>query len=374
MTVVFEMHLRLGGDPRAFEDFKALQHELAKLQHVACPDVDWAQVEALCTRLFEGNGAELQTVAAFILARSYRTGIAGMSEGVALLSTLTEHWRCLWPTQSSDRLELLSWLFAQLQGLLRTLDWSRASVPLLSSLELELERLEHQLTRAGQAPTVTLQALRHQASHLLQRMQAGRAPGMPMQHWPSLPAPEVMMPSVSVPVLPTRHRFAIEPRNKRRGLVLAIVASVLTMVLAGGFGWRHNVTEHRVEPAVVQPLRLDSLNLFEVGSAELVPGSTPLLLKTLVDIKARPGWLIVIAGHTDANGDPVQNLELSRARASAVRDWIKTVGDIPDSCFAVQGFAGSQPLASNEHQAGRAANRRVDIRLLPQPDDCAQRP
>ncbi|WP_192981008.1 OmpA family protein [Pseudomonas sp. EggHat1] len=118
-------------------------------------------------------------------------------------------------------------------------------------------------------------------------------------------------------------------------------------------------------------VRLDSLSLFASGSAELKPGSAKVLINALVDIKAQPGWLIVIAGHTDATGDPKRNLLLSRARAAAVRDWMQRMGDIPDSCFAVQGFGADQPVSSNETPEGRAANRRVDIRLVPESGACA---
>ncbi len=118
------------------------------------------------------------------------------------------------------------------------------------------------------------------------------------------------------------------------------------------------------------PVRLDSLSLFNTGSADLKPGSTKVLINALVGIKAQAGWLIVITGHTDATGNPEQNLHLSRARAAAVRDWMQRMGDIPDSCFAVQGFAASQPVASNETEQGRAANRRVDIRLVPEEGAC----
>lgn len=90
-----------------------------------------------------------------------------------------------------------------------------------------------------------------------------------------------------------------------------------------------------------------------------------LLISALVDIKAQPGWLIVVAGHSDATGNPEQNLQLSRARAAAVRNWMQSSGDFPDSCFAVQGFGASQPIADNQTEAGRAANRRVDISLVP---------
>jgi outer membrane protein OmpA-like peptidoglycan-associated protein len=119
-----------------------------------------------------------------------------------------------------------------------------------------------------------------------------------------------------------------------------------------------------------EPVRLDSLSLFNTGSADLKPGSTKVLINALVDIKAQAGWLIVITGHTDATGNPEQNLHLSRARAAAVRDWMQRMGDIPDSCFAVQGFAASQPVASNDTEQGRASNRRVDIRLVPEEGAC----
>ncbi|PNB72248.1 flagellar motor protein MotB [Pseudomonas sp. GW456-E7] len=121
---------------------------------------------------------------------------------------------------------------------------------------------------------------------------------------------------------------------------------------------------------IPDPVRLDSLSLFGTGSAELKPGSTKVLIGALATIKAQPGWLIVITGHTDLTGSPEQNLELSRARAASVRDWMQRMGDIPDSCFAVQGFGAKQPVASNDTEAGRAANRRVDIRLVPEVGAC----
>jgi len=121
---------------------------------------------------------------------------------------------------------------------------------------------------------------------------------------------------------------------------------------------------------ISNPVRLDSLSLFSTGSAQLKADSTKVLISALVDIKAQPGWLIVIAGHTDATGSVEQNLQLSRARAAAVHDWMRRMGDIPDSCFAVQGFGASQPIASNDTETGRMANRRVDIRLVPELGAC----
>lgn len=129
-------------------------------------------------------------------------------------------------------------------------------------------------------------------------------------------------------------------------------------------------TMPRGVPDKPRTIRLDSLSLFSSGSAQLKPASTKFLVNALAGIKAQPGWLIVITGHTDATGSDEQNLRLSRARASAVHDWIRHMGDIPDNCFAVQGLGASQPIASNDTEQGRSANRRVEIRLVPEVGAC----
>ncbi|MFK0095003.1 OmpA family protein [Pseudomonas sp. NPDC090592] len=126
----------------------------------------------------------------------------------------------------------------------------------------------------------------------------------------------------------------------------------------------------QASPGRPRMVRLDSLSLFSSGSAQLKPESTKLLVTALAGIKAQPGWLIVITGHTDATGNDAHNLRLSRARAAAVHDWIQHMGDIPSDCFAVQGLGASQPVASNDTEQGRSANRRVEIRLVPEAGAC----
>ena len=117
-------------------------------------------------------------------------------------------------------------------------------------------------------------------------------------------------------------------------------------------------------------VRLDSMSLFDSGKFALKQGSTRFLVNSLVGIKARPGWLIVVSGHTDNTGNPPLNQMLSLKRAEAVRDWMRDTGDVPESCFAVQGYGESRPIESNETAAGRALNRRVEISLVPQADAC----
>ena len=127
---------------------------------------------------------------------------------------------------------------------------------------------------------------------------------------------------------------------------------------------------HPVVKEAPKILRLDSLSLFDTGKAVLKPGSLKMLVTALVDIKARPGWLIVVAGHTDSTGNALANQQLSLKRAEALRDWMLSTSDVSPTCFAVQGFGASRPIATNDTPNGRALNRRVEISLVPQADAC----
>jgi outer membrane protein OmpA-like peptidoglycan-associated protein len=114
-------------------------------------------------------------------------------------------------------------------------------------------------------------------------------------------------------------------------------------------------------------IELDSLSLFKSGSAVLNPGSNRVLVGALELINAHPAKRVLIAGHTDSVGDPRSNQSLSEARAGSVRDWLADASGISPTRFAIQGYGDTRPKASNETEAGRAANRRVEITLVP---DC----
>lgn len=380
MTALFEMHIRVGGDPRGFSEFTALRDELAKLSHPACPDVDWAKVEQLCLTLFHHNGAELQTAASFALARSQRYGLEGMAQGVTLIEALCSEWPTVWPAMASVRLDILAWLFAQWQPLLRRLEITAQTLPALKHLGGELSRLATQLDWQRQAPLVTLHALRHQIDGLMQRVERNVYSGerllQPIRG--PEPAPAFVMPVVILPAHPMPEVPPAATKISKRRIALWMCALASTIALACGLGWwsqmsgadKRLLKTFQQEHVMHSPVRLDSLSLFDAGSTELKPGSTKVLINALVNIKAQPGWLIVITGHTDTTGDAEQNLRISYARASAVRDWMQRMGDIPDNCFSVLGAAGRQPIASNDTASGRAANRRVDIQLVPQVEAC----
>ncbi|ATZ10330.1 OmpA family protein [Erwinia amylovora] len=125
-----------------------------------------------------------------------------------------------------------------------------------------------------------------------------------------------------------------------------------------------------VEKDTPQAVRLDALSLFDTGKYQLKPNSTKMLVKALMGIKAKPGWLIVVAGHTDNTGEANANQVLSHKRAEALRHWMLSTSDVSPTCFAVQGYGATRPIASNDTVEGREANRRVEISLVPQVDAC----
>lgn len=407
MSALAELGIRPGSDPRGRREFAALCDELAKLSHPARPDVDWAKVEHFCLGLLQSNGGDLQTVAFFALALGHRRGIAGLAEGVELLERLLVNGATrLWPPQVSARADILAWLFTQLQPLLRGMDIGARDLTAVGQVAAGLALLDEDIGRQSELPLMPLQAFRQQVDSLAARLErsVGKAPSSgrvvgrvalgervtPAVKTEVVASPVVPVPTVITPEPPSPPQKPEEPRRTsvRRGLWWAALAVALLLFgLLGWFllgwtygqsGWRAQQATGTIEPvsaepapaAVAEPLRLDSRLLFASGSARFKPDATKVLINALANVKARPGWRIVIAGHTDATGDAQRNLQLSRERAALVRDWMQHMGDLPEDCFSVQGYGASQPIESNDTEAGRSANRRVDIRLLPAPGAC----
>ena len=71
-----------------------------------------------------------------------------------------------------------------------------------------------------------------------------------------------------------------------------------------------------------------------------------------------------VYGHTDSTGSAAHNQALSDHRAISVADYLSSHGVQP-ARIGTRGFGASQPVASNATDAGRAANRRVEIKLVP---------
>ncbi|MEM9655452.1 MAG: OmpA family protein [Actinomycetota bacterium] len=100
---------------------------------------------------------------------------------------------------------------------------------------------------------------------------------------------------------------------------------------------------------------------FEVDSAT-IDGSTTVIEDLALLFESRPEWTMTIIGHTDATGDEVSNLELSLARATAVRDALVELGLDP-SRLRTRGAGDTSPIAPNDTDEGRRQNRRIEFEL-----------
>jgi OmpA-OmpF porin, OOP family len=102
---------------------------------------------------------------------------------------------------------------------------------------------------------------------------------------------------------------------------------------------------------------------FESGSAKLTAAGSAVLNDMASTIKKLNDPFINIVGNTDNVGSRQSNIELSLARASAVKDYLVGKG-VPAARLSVSGMGPDNPIASNDTAAGRARNRRIDFRIL----------
>ncbi len=103
---------------------------------------------------------------------------------------------------------------------------------------------------------------------------------------------------------------------------------------------------------------------FANDSAELTPEDVAAL-DELAAVMMNPKLNFVagqIDGYTDNVGDPAYNESLSKQRADAVANYLKSKGVVLGDRFATKGLGQADPVADNQTEEGRTANRRVTIR------------
>ena len=114
-------------------------------------------------------------------------------------------------------------------------------------------------------------------------------------------------------------------------------------------------------------IRVDSIGCgtlrinFEFDSAKIKPESYGILDEAAGVLKGITDTPVEIAGHTDSKGTAAYNLKLSQRRAEAVKAYFVSKG-LPASMFVIKGYGATQPVASNATEAGRAENRRIELK------------
>ncbi|MRW93533.1 DUF4892 domain-containing protein [Duganella sp. FT80W] len=100
---------------------------------------------------------------------------------------------------------------------------------------------------------------------------------------------------------------------------------------------------------------------FDTGKAELKPDSRPALAEMAKLLQQNPQLKVYIVGHTDNQGAIATNVELSQKRADAVVKALGADYKVDPKRLAAKGVASYAPVASNEAEAGREKNRRVEL-------------
>src|SRR5215470_13175503 len=102
---------------------------------------------------------------------------------------------------------------------------------------------------------------------------------------------------------------------------------------------------------------------FGFDKADLTSKAKAALDQLLADIPNTKGYIVVVEGDTDSVGSAKYNYGLSERRASAVVQYLSQK-NIPPHKIYVVGLGKDKSVESNKTSAGRAKNRRVDVRLM----------
>jgi outer membrane protein OmpA-like peptidoglycan-associated protein len=107
--------------------------------------------------------------------------------------------------------------------------------------------------------------------------------------------------------------------------------------------------------------------LFDYDKAALRPEAEQALKKVAVVLSQFPESKVTVEGYTDSKGTKAANMQLSRGRAQAVKDWLIKNGGVLATNISTKGLGEQYPVAPNtnkdgtDNPLGRALNRRVSI-------------
>jgi len=104
--------------------------------------------------------------------------------------------------------------------------------------------------------------------------------------------------------------------------------------------------------------------LFGVGKSTLHPQAQARLDEVALALKDQEGHEILVQGFTDSQGAEQMNQTLSESRAESVKNYLVSKG-VSSEKIRSEGKGESDPIATNDTQSGRAANRRVEIVVHP---------
>lgn len=167
-------------------------------------------------------------------------------------------------------------------------------------------------------------------------------------------------------------------KDKKKGALIGAVGGGLAGAAVGNYmdqqkqDLEKTLKEERESGAIdieklegdVLRVRMTSQTAFAVGSSDIQPGFQTTMDKIAKVVTEYGKTELQVIGHTDATGSSSSNQTLSEKRAGSVSNYLKTQGVIDDRLTSA-GQGESAPIASNDTESGRSANRRVEIFVIP---------
>jgi len=156
----------------------------------------------------------------------------------------------------------------------------------------------------------------------------------------------------------------------------ALIGAGVGALAGGGVGYYMDVQEaklrQRLDGTGVSVTRVgDNITLnmpsnitFALNSADLNSQFFSALEGVGVVLKEYNKTVIEVAGHTDSSGSDQYNQQLSQRRAQAVASYLASQG-VKNERLITVGAGEAHPVASNDTEQGRAANRRVELTIVP---------
>jgi outer membrane protein OmpA-like peptidoglycan-associated protein len=156
----------------------------------------------------------------------------------------------------------------------------------------------------------------------------------------------------------------------------ALIGAGVGALAGGGVGYYMDVQEAKLRQQMAGTgvsvtrngdnitLNMPSSITFALNSSDLNGQFYSALDGVSMVLKEYDKTVIEVAGHTDSSGSDQYNQSLSERRAQAVAGYLGSHG-VKQQRLLTVGAGESHPVASNDNEAGRAANRRVELTIVP---------
>jgi OOP family OmpA-OmpF porin len=153
--------------------------------------------------------------------------------------------------------------------------------------------------------------------------------------------------------------YVVDPKEKYNGGVYVEVVEAKAME-TGKVGATLNAGEMAKGIAAEGKVAIYGV-FFDTDKADVKSESTPALAEMAKLLQKDAALKVHVVGHTDNQGATARNLELSQKRAEAVLKALVTDYKIDAKRLSAKGVASYAPVGSNDHEAGRGQNRRVEL-------------